>query len=1113
MKHPISHLLLDIIHSEDPDKRNTPLDGLESGLTDEELSGACLHLDDARRKEPNLYLRVRTLFFLQYFFKYSFTHRLQGQEGPLVPAEAAQMILNRRYSEAIDILLKAWKEKSPSASLASALGEAYYQLGIQNLADQVKHSVRSTTGNRWMFRTRHPMEQPLRIDRRMYPEHPGELCPILKEATAVRMDLSHSSWSDIFFLGMDLPEAAKVINASVDLGVLGRDPRPVAPIECYFRLIPKPVIRLVSVDLNASTEIHKLEEIFNFGSDYLGLIKAAVIASGLVPPGLEGSNRPLSSLLERMIRPGWGFEVTSHVKDIPKGSRLAVSTNLLAGLISLMMRVSGQTASLEGPLNEEERRVAAARAILGEWLGGSGGGWQDSGGIWPGIKRIEGVQAREGDPEYGISRGRLMPSHTPVIEDEQQMEELAVKLEKSLVLVHGGMAQNVGPVLEMVTEKYLLRLEDAWEARQESLRITAGILEALRKADIRELARLTHEHFQGPIQTIIPWANNAYTQALIDNVSRDLGDDFWGFLMLGGMSGGGMGFFVNPASIESSRSRIHDILLSTKKEMERALPFAMDPLVYEFRVNFTGTRAQLLTGQNALPPPGYYRLRMGEDLSEIRQTRDPYLRREFETLRMACQKNPVFRAAAGDLFLSILPGSDQGNETREALEDLLESYGFDPIQHEGIREDLKAGIIGLNQNRLHAQTRIEDFPTQNFLCRKFGDKEAREAGEEALAKGEVGVVTLAAGLGTRWTKGAGVIKALNPFHSLESNFFSFLDIHLAKTRSIGRQYDQLPPHVLTTSYLTHEPIEQAVHRLRAPEQKDFVHCSQGQFIGLRMIPTTRDLLFAWTEQSSQKLDERAEKVRDDTRKALLEWARSNGEASDYTDNLPHQCLHPVGHWYEIPSLLLNGTLLRLLKQRPQLKTLLIHNIDTLGAYTDPVHLGRHLLSGNPANFEVIRRTFHDQGGGLATINGQPRLIEGMALPREELEYELSYYNTLTSWVDIDALLKLFGCDRNNLHDQNPIRSQIRNISSEIPTYVTLKEVKKRWGNGQEDIYPVCQFEKLWGDVTTLPQWQCGFMEVNRFRGQQLKDPAMLDPWLRDGSASQLNRLMFDHHGN
>ena len=35
--------------------------------------------------------------------------------------------------------------------------------------------------------------------------------PVLKETTAVRMDVSHSAWSDIFFLGMDYPEGARVI--------------------------------------------------------------------------------------------------------------------------------------------------------------------------------------------------------------------------------------------------------------------------------------------------------------------------------------------------------------------------------------------------------------------------------------------------------------------------------------------------------------------------------------------------------------------------------------------------------------------------------------------------------------------------------------------------------------------------------------------------------------------------------------------------------------------------------------------------------------------------------------------------------------------------------------
>src|SRR6185436_15536650 len=108
---------------------------------------------------------------------------------------------------------------------------------------------------------------------------------------------------------------------------------------------------------------------------------------------------------------GRGIELASHVRGIPKGSRLAVSTSLLAGLIALCMRATGQTSSLTGALLDGERRAIVGRAVLGEWLGGSGGGWQDSGGLWPGIKRIEGALALPGDPEHRKSRGRLLPEH------------------------------------------------------------------------------------------------------------------------------------------------------------------------------------------------------------------------------------------------------------------------------------------------------------------------------------------------------------------------------------------------------------------------------------------------------------------------------------------------------------------------------------------------------------------------------------------------------------------------------------------------------------------------------------------------------------------------------
>src|SRR3712207_9209816 len=61
-----------------------------------------------------------------------------------------------------------------------------------------------------------------------------------------------------------------------------------------------------------------------------------------------------------------------------------------------------------------------SRAILGEWLGGSGGGWQDSGGVWPGMKLISGAAAGEDDPEFGTSRGRS-EEHTSELQSRQYL--------------------------------------------------------------------------------------------------------------------------------------------------------------------------------------------------------------------------------------------------------------------------------------------------------------------------------------------------------------------------------------------------------------------------------------------------------------------------------------------------------------------------------------------------------------------------------------------------------------------------------------------------------------------------------------------------------------------
>jgi hypothetical protein len=134
------------------------------------------------------------------------------------------------------------------------------------------------------------------------------------------------------------------------------------------------------------------------------------------------------------------------------------------------------------------------------------------------------------------------------------------------------------------------------------------------------------------------------------------------------------------------------------------------------------------------------------------------------------------------------------------------------------------------------------------------------------------------------------------------------------------------------------------------------------------------------------------------------------------------------------------------------------------------------------------------------------LIEGLSLPNEQIEFELSYYNSNTFWVSIDPLLASFKLNRNDLRDQEKVRNAVMDLARQIPTYITLKEVKKRWGKGQEDIYPVAQFEKLWGDMTALSELKTGYFHVPRKRGQQLKEVSQLDGWLRDGSAAYIEEL-------
>ncbi len=1092
-----------IITATDPALRNRSLDSFCRKAGTKKLLAEAADLDQRRRTSQNLYERVRALFFLYAIHRFQLPNRPEVMGRAHIPYAGYEKLLSRRFEEALSSFLEAQSTNGPSDGLSSALAAAYRGLAFHTLADQVRRSVRSVRGNQWMFRTGHSADYALRIRPELLRRDSAGGFPVLSESTPVRMDLSHSAWSDIFFLGMDMPEWARVLNVSIDLAVHGgNSPAPKPPIETYFRIIDSPVIRLVSLDLEASTEIRDLRELFDFGRDYLGLLKAAVIASGLVPPGFESSGQPLADLLRQLLQQdGLGIELISHVNDIPKGSRLAVSTNLLASLISVCMRATGQASSLVGPLSEPERRLVAARAILGEWLGGSGGGWQDSGGVWPGIKLIEGELAQQGDPEFSVSRGRLLPKHR-ILTNDEVTAATRQKLQDSLVLVHGGMAQDVGPILEMVTERYLLRSDAEWQARQQALGILDEIVRDLRSGDVRAIGNATERNFEGPLQTIIPWASNLFTETLIQEVRTAFGTHFWGFWMLGGMSGGGMGFIFDTARKAEAHERLGEIMCDVSHRLAGGVPFAMQPVVYDFSINERGTFAQLLGDDNAALPDRYYNLMLPAVLRKDQHQLTASERSDLTTFSISCYGEPNALLRTQSFLERLLPTHANGNKEARTLDSLLTEYGFDPLQHERIQTELRAGQIGLAQNRLPASTQIEDVsPEQVFDATRDIDSEYRRIGEAALASGAVAVVTLAGGAGTRWTRGSGVVKALNPFCRLAGKHRTFLEIHLAKSRYTSRLCGHPVPHVITTSYLTHQPIEEHLRRENNYGYEGPVYLSPGRIIGLRLVPMIRDLRFAWEETSQQLLEPQAQKMRESSRAALIAWALQAGEGSNYTDNVPHQCLHPVGHWYEIPNLFRNGVLQTLLAANPNLRYLLVHNVDTVGVNLDPGILGRHISTGSTMTVEVIRRRIEDHGGGLASVDGRLRLVEGMALPSESIEFQLSYYNSNTFWIDIQALLRIFGLAPEDLANDDNVATAVRSVAARMPTYITLKDVKKRWGKGQEDIFPIAQFEKLWVDMTALPQVTCDYIVVPRARGQQLKEPAQMDAWSRDGSVN------------
>jgi hypothetical protein len=491
------------------EERNQSLDALCREAPIEELLAECHELDRFRRTSDNLYQRVRALFFLYAIHRFHIPLRPSAGKRALIPFAGYSNLLTRRFEEAIDIL--AAQSNMDPAPPSPRPRRRLPRARVSTRADQVPQ-VRRLRNRRWMFPTGNPPSRLASFWR------PGwtRAAPILHEATPVRGS-DPQRVGDIFS-GMD-PRAL-----AGHLTDLPRRPSPK-----LFPRIDQPVFRLVSGICKLPPILLPLP-VFDFATTTL-------TAEGRREEGASaaaGRRRPLADLL------------TPHGSPAPLLSRQQGQAHLVVACVpprpsgppDRRTRATRQIRGLTGGLEEHDRRLVAARAILGEWLGGSGGGWQDSGGVWPGIKLIHGVCAGEGDPEFGISRGRLLPDHK-VFTLAEVPQETRDKLQRSLVLVHGGMAQDVGPILEMVTEKYLLRSATEWQGRREAIGILDEVVGHLKNGDIGAVGACTQKNFDGPIQTIFRGPQHLYGHA--GGAPALNRRRFLGLLMLGGVRGG-MGF-------------------------------------------------------------------------------------------------------------------------------------------------------------------------------------------------------------------------------------------------------------------------------------------------------------------------------------------------------------------------------------------------------------------------------------------------------------------------------------------------------------------------------------------------------------------------------------------
>lgn len=276
------------------------------------------------------------------------------------------------------------------------------------------------------------------------------------------------------------------------------------------------------------------------------------------------------------------------------------------------------------------------------------------------------------------------------------------------------------------------------------------------------------------------------------------------------------------------------------------------------------------------------------------------------------------------------------------LRELLERFGFDAAGFEMLRERVASGELSAARNVVAGE--LEPLRGDELARLPApGDSTFAETGaigRAAIGRGEVAAAVLNGGMATRL---GGVVKGL--LEAVDGR--SFLEWKLEDASRAGA------PLAVMTSFASDAPTRAALAGL------DCLVFPQS--VSLRLNPD--GTLF-----------------RED-----------RGSASPYSP----------GHG-DFPSSLRRSGVLDELRSRG-VKTIVLSNVDNLGARIDPLVVGAHLLAGRPVTAEVTAKRAGDAGGAPARVNGRPVAVEGFRFPEGFDQETIPVFATNTLLLELDAL--------------------------------------------------------------------------------------------------------------